>query len=104
MERSMPRALIPANVPPVSQPGYIGYISQGQPDRSTSVLRGPGISGQEGGAKTITVALSRAVSSAQKAIGNRRTLQQMITKMEKISCQIFLIRWTPLDVNGCPKV
>ncbi len=70
----------------------IGYISQGSTlDRST--LRPPRSGYQwtrKVAQKTITVALSpeqfRALS---KAIANRRTLQQTITKMEQISRQIL---------------
>lgn len=70
----------------------IGYISQGSTlDRST--LRPPRSGYQwtrKVAQKTITVALSPEQFRAfRKAIANRRTLQQTITKMEKISRQIL---------------
>ena len=70
----------------------IGYISQGSTlDRSA--LRPPRSGYQwtrKVAQKTITVALSADQFQAlKKAIANRRTLQQTITKMEKISRQIL---------------
>jgi hypothetical protein len=70
----------------------IGYISQGSTlDRST--LRPPRSGYQwtrKVAQKTITVALSpEQFRALRKAIANRRTLQQTITKMEKISRQIL---------------
>jgi len=70
----------------------IGYISQGSTlDRAT--LRPPRSGYQwtrKVAQKTITVALSAAQFQAlKKAIANRRSLQQTIAKMEKISRQIL---------------
>jgi hypothetical protein len=70
----------------------IGHISQGSVlDRST--LRPPRSGYQwtrKVAQKTITVALSpEQFRALKKAIANRRTLQQTITKMEKISRQIL---------------
>lgn len=70
----------------------IGYISQGSVlDRST--LRPPRSGYQwtrKVAQKTITVALSpEQFRSLHEAIANRRTLEETIRKMEKISRQIL---------------
>jgi hypothetical protein len=70
----------------------IGYVSQGSTlDRSTLCPPRSGYQWTRKVAKkTITVALSREQFGAlEKAIANRRKLQQTITKMERISRQIL---------------